>query len=153
MLKRALRKAPGDCVFWSRNKPVRSRGGLPAQIWKTPADADWPGGQIGVSLWGADISVIVAIVVFVKMEHVEQVADGRAVQRYVRIVFRGNRIRQIVAAAAGQRFQVPIALDELHDRCVIGIGMVNVAALGKGRNHDERNARSIAKKVERLHET
>ena len=56
----------------------------------------------------------------VEIEHVEQVADRGAVYRHVRIVPVRVRIRQIIAAAAGQRQEVPVALNEFIPTCVLG---------------------------------
>ena len=49
--------------------------------------------------------------------------------------------------------QSPVPLDELQDRNVIGVIVRDVAGLGVGRNHDQRNARAVAEEVERLHVT
>lgn len=67
-------------------------------------------------------SMIVAVVA-VKVEVAEQVADRRAIDRHVRICVRRDRIFQVVAAAIGNFRQVPVALDELYDRGVVGILM------------------------------
>src|SRR5262245_66497907 len=61
------------------------------------------------------------VVLRVEVEHLEQVADGRHVQRHVGVVGGDDRIRQVVAAATGQRLQAPGALDELYDRGVISV--------------------------------
>ena len=57
----------------------------------------------------------ILIVVATKVEHVEQIPDGRHVRRHVGIGAVHLRIGEIVAAAAGQRLQAPIALDKLND--------------------------------------
>ncbi len=85
------------------------------------------------------------------MEHVEQIAQRRTVKRNVRIAFRRNRVWKIVPAANRQRSQTPIPLDELQDRDMVPISVVDVAALGEVRNDDERNAWPIAKEIQRLH--
>src|SRR5262249_6426754 len=104
--------------------------------------------------YGDRLARVIAVMVFVLVElkHIEEITDGRAVERHIGIVVIDDRVRQIVAAAACQRLQMPVALDELHNRGVVGIGVVDVASLGEGRDDDERNARPITKKVERLHE-
>jgi hypothetical protein len=81
-----------------------------------------------------------------EIEHVEQIADRRAVHRQVGIVFAGHGVRQLVAAAAGKRREVPIALDEFQDRSVVVIAVHHMAAGRIGRHYDERNARSVTKK-------
>src|SRR5260370_1295948 len=62
------------------------------------------------------ILVFVPVLVLVETEHIEEIAHRGAVERYIRIVWRDNRVLQVVPAAAGQRLQMPVALDELHDR-------------------------------------
>src|ERR1700716_1344041 len=88
----------------------------------------------------------------VEVESIEQVGECRAVSRHVRIVLRRLRVGQIVAAAGRQRLELPIALDELQDRDVIAITMVDLSAGRIRRENQQRNARSIAEKVERLDE-
>src|SRR6266478_1715159 len=46
--------------------------------------------------------------------------------------------------------QVPIAFDGRKDRDVVGVGVADVPATAKGRNHNERNTRTIAEEVQRL---
>jgi hypothetical protein len=64
-----------------------------------------------------------------EIEHVEKIADRRAVHRHVGIVSIGVRVREIVAAAMGEPTDVPIALDELQDRDMVGIAVHNTPAL------------------------
>src|ERR1700736_5971692 len=45
---------------------------------------------------------------------------------------------------------MPVPLDELQDRDVIGVSVVDVATLPEGGDDDERNARAVAEEVERL---
>src|SRR6266481_2185931 len=78
------------------------------------------------------------------------IADRWAVERHIGIIVTRNWIGKIVAAAMRQRLQVPIALDELQDRDVIGVGVADVTATGERRDDDERNARPVAEEVERL---
>ncbi len=50
-----------------------------------------------------------------EVERGEEVTYGRTVSRHILIVFRRFWIRVVVAAASGQRFQLPVALDEFGD--------------------------------------
>jgi hypothetical protein len=59
-------------------------------------------------------------------------------------------IWQIVAATRRQRLQAPVALDELQDRSMVGIGVIDEAFLGERRHCDQHRARSVAEKVDRL---
>ncbi len=93
----------------------------------------------------------VMTVMMIEIEEIEQVADGRAVHRHVRIAGLGDRVREVVAAAIGDRRQVPVPLDEFDDRDVIGIVVGNVAGLRQRRNHDQRDAGAVAEVIERLH--
>jgi hypothetical protein len=88
--------------------------------------------------------------VMVELKHIEKIPDGRTIERHVRIIVVGNRVRKIVPAAIGQRLQIPIPLDELQDRDVIGVGVADMAALRKARYNDERDAGAVAEEVERL---
>ena len=65
-----------------------------------------------------------AVVRAEEVEHGHQVADRRPVARYVRA---RRRVRQVVLAVAGQRGQPPVSLDELQDRDVVGVGVVDEA--------------------------
>src|ERR1700756_2862205 len=58
-------------------------------------------------------------------EHVEQIADRRTVHRHVGIVLIGAGVWQIVAAAPGERGEVPVALDEFQDRDMVVIAVYN----------------------------
>ena len=84
-----------------------------------------------------------------KIEHIEQIADGRAVARDIGITA-DNRIREIIAASAGQRSQVPIPLDKLQDRRVVRIRVADMTACGERRDNNQWNARAIPEKVNRL---
>jgi hypothetical protein len=53
------------------------------------------------------------IVVLVEVEQAEEIAECRTVQRDIGIVVRSHRFREIVPAPIGQRFQMPVPLDEL----------------------------------------
>src|SRR5580692_13156040 len=87
----------------------------------------------------------------IKVEQIKQVADRRRILRHVRIVIIHPRIWQIVSAASADCRQVPVPLDELQNRNVVRVVVRNVARLGERRNHDQRNARPVSKKVQRLH--
>lgn len=52
-------------------------------------------------------------------EQVEQIADGGTVYWNVGVVPLRLRIGKVVAAAIGDRRQVPVALDELQNRDVV----------------------------------
>src|SRR5580692_11040209 len=56
-----------------------------------------------------------------EVEQVPQVADGRRVQRHVRIARRHDRVRVIVAATIRHGLQSPVSLDEFQDRHVIRV--------------------------------
>src|SRR5215472_15288525 len=82
-----------------------------------------------------------------EVEHVEQIADGRAVPWYIGVVSIGARVRQIVAAAAGQWLETPIPFDKLQDRDVIIVAVHHMSARRIGRHYDEWDARSVAKEI------
>jgi hypothetical protein len=91
----------------------------------------------------------------VKVEQVEQVADGRHVARDIGLVAAGvlNGIGQVVAAAVAERSaEQPVPFDELHERGMLAIDVADMAAGGEGRNGDHGNARAGAEEVHRLDE-
>jgi hypothetical protein len=91
-------------------------------------------------------------VLVAEIEHVEQVADGGHVEWHVRITYGRDRIGQIIAAALGQRLQMPVPLDELHNRRMVGVGVHHVAAARVFGHGDHGNARPVAEEVDRLEE-
>src|SRR5215470_20397714 len=93
------------------------------------------------------VLVILIALTILEIKHIHQISDGRTVLRNVRIAFIRVGIREIVAAARSQRFQVPILFDEFQNGNVIRIGVVDMTALGPRRYDDERNPWPIAKEV------
>ena len=91
------------------------------------------------------------LLLYFESKHVSQVADCRAVDRKIRRGRKSLRIRQIVAAPLGERLQPPVELDELQDRGVIRIGMIDVAVFREGRYRDHNRAGTIAEKVDWLY--
>src|SRR5262249_37027822 len=89
---------------------------------------------------------------WLKRKHLEEIANRGHVERHIGVTTRYQRIRQIVAAAGGQRRKVPVALDELQHRDVVIIRVHHPAALGIGGHHQEGNARTVAEEIERLRE-
>jgi hypothetical protein len=80
------------------------------------------------------VAISTAVAVMVETEQVEEVAEGRAVERHVRIMVINDRVREIIPAARRQWFQEPIPLDELQDRDVVGVGVADVASPSEGRH-------------------
>ena len=72
------------------------------------------------------------MVIRVEVKKVEHVVDSGAVHRHIGILRVGDRVREVVAAAIGDRLQTPIPLDELDDRDVVGVVVGNVAGLQYG---------------------
>jgi len=101
----------------------------------------------------AAVSVTIMTMSMSELEHVEQIAEGWAIERHVGIIWVRNRIREIIAAPRRQGLQVPIALDELQNRDVIRIRVVHMPALGKRRDDNQRDARTVAEEIERLNVT
>ena len=75
------------------------------------------------------IAVVIAVVVS-EVEQIKEIADGRGIERHIGIVFLDNGVREIIAAAMGKRLQIPIPLDELENRDVVGVSVADVAAPG-----------------------
>jgi len=101
----------------------------------------------------AAVSVTIMTMSMSELEHVEQIAEGWAIERHVGIIGVRNRIREIIAAPRRQGLQVPIALDEFQNRDVIGVCVVHMPALGKRRDDNQRDARTVAEEIERLNVT
>ena len=102
------------------------------------------------------VVVMIVVVVLVEVEQVEQVADRRHVARDVVVgvaVLVLLRVRQVVAAARRERgVELPVALDELHERRVLIVDVADVAAARERRDRDHRDARAGAEEVDRLDE-
>src|SRR5215469_18617733 len=120
---------------------------MPAALWARPEHLYLAFCRV----LAATLPAISAVVMTMsELEQIEQIADGRAVLRHIRIVLVRMGVREVVSAPRSQGLKVPVALDELQDRDVVGVCVADVAALGEGRNHDHRDARPIAEEVERL---
>ena len=68
----------------------------------------------------------------IEIEKVEKVADRGRILRYIGVVVKRFWVREIVAAAFGQRFQLPVTLDEFQDRNMVRIGVADMPAASKG---------------------
>ena len=68
------------------------------------------------------------LIVFVKVEQIEQVTKSGAIGWHVRVSFVLDRIGEIVAAPRRERTQSPVPFDKLQDRNVVGVRVVDVAA-------------------------
>src|SRR5262249_44224115 len=97
-----------------------------------------------------ELVVVPVLIAVAEVEEVEEIADSRGIERHIGIVVIGNRIREVVTAASGERLQIPVAFDELEDGHVVGIGVADVAAARKGRNRNQGNAWAVAEEVQRL---
>ena len=76
------------------------------------------------------IAVVIAVVVS-EVEQIEEIADGRGIEWHIRVVSLGYGVREIIAAAMGERLQIPIPLDELENRDVVGVSVADVATTGE----------------------
>jgi uncharacterized DUF497 family protein len=86
-----------------------------------------------------------------KIEEVKEVADGRAVERHVGAdEVQRERIGEVVAAALGNRRQIPVALDELENRDVIRIAMRNMSRTEIRTYHKKYDPGAVPEEIERL---
>src|SRR5580692_151436 len=103
------------------------------------------------------------LTMIVKIEQIEQVADGRHVLRDVGMVsivlvavpsiIVLNRIGQVVATAVAERcIEHPIPFNKLHERRMLAIDVADMAACRERRNGDHRNARTGPKEINWLDE-
>src|SRR5262249_30737191 len=84
-----------------------------------------------------------------KVEQVHQIADRRAIHRTI-AASRLNGVWQVVAAAARELGQAPVALDEFQDRHMVIIGVIDKTLLGVGRYDDQRDTGAVTEEVDRL---
>src|SRR5579859_7282199 len=97
--------------------------------------------------------MITIMITMIKVEQVEQIADGRHVPRNVRIVVIKARIGQIIAAACAERgMEHPVPFDELDEGRMLVIDMADVTTSRKRRNGDHRNAWTCPEEINRLDE-
>ena len=98
-----------------------------------------------------------------KVEQVEQIADGRHVARYIGLATAGtitvgvvtglDGIGQVIAAAETERgIEPPVPFDELDEGGMLVIGVADNAAGREGRNGDHRNTRARPEEIDRLDE-
>jgi hypothetical protein len=90
---------------------------------------------VGMQRFSVVAAVIITVVITVviagvvsEVEQIKEVADGRGIERHIRVAFLGDGVREIIAAAMGERLQIPIPLDELENRDVVGVSVADVAA-------------------------
>src|ERR1035438_1984536 len=135
------------------------RGGRDAD--RTAGGTPAPGTRIGFFLWNGNPRPSEAWTghpslrigyraLRVEVEGVEQIVKGRAVGRHVRVVLGRLRVGVIVATAGCQRREAPVAFDELGQRNVVGIAVIDVSTLCEGRHDDQRSAGAVAEKVQGL---
>src|ERR1700733_16016808 len=85
-----------------------------------------------------------------EIECVEQAPDGGTVRRNVRVGRGCLRVGKVVAAAASQRLQVPVPFDELNERNVVGVGVVDFASRAEWGDDQQRNAGAVAEESDGL---
>src|SRR5437879_3282176 len=130
----------------SRLRTGRAGAGT-LQSWMVPPGAvsRLRTGRAGAGLLTRLVGVVLSPV---EPEHVEEITDGRHIDRHVRVVGNRDGIWEIVAAAGGERLQAPVPLDELQHRGVISVGVRDAAPARVLRHRDEGDARPIAEEVD-----
>ena len=73
-----------------------------------------------------------ALARLVEVEHTEEIADCRHLLGHVGMAGIHLRIGKIVAAARSQLAEVPVALNELHDRGVVVVAVHDLTATREG---------------------
>src|SRR5229473_5660849 len=74
------------------------------------------------------VPIVIAIMISVEIEHIEQVSDCRHVDGNIGMVIVGARIGQIIAAALAELAEIPIPLDEFHKGRMFTINVGDVTA-------------------------
>src|SRR5262245_21763394 len=121
--------------------------GIPAMpgFHRSESRCYWFASTLALILALAIFTALPVTMVFFELEEIKEVPDCRTVLGDVRIVPPGFGVREIVAAALGERLELPVALNKFKDRNVIRVGMVDMSTGGERRNHDQGNSWSIAK--------
>ena len=90
--------------------------------------------QKGRSEVRSDLSGIIGelqAISVVEFKEAEEIVDRRAIEWNVRVLRRGDGIGEVVTAPTRDGGKVPVVLDELQDRNVIGVFVRDVAGLGE----------------------
>src|ERR1700739_3512581 len=119
---------------------------MPRQVLATPA----PRSRHGFTARCQSL-VLIPVVMLGEVEEVNQVPQRRAIERHIGVFVVNNGVGEVIAAAMREGLEVPIPLDELENRDVVGVAVADVSANGEGRNSDQRDARAIAEEVQRLY--
>jgi len=119
---------------------------MPRQVLATPA----PRSRHGFTARCQSL-VLIPVVMLGEVEEVKQVPQRRAIERHIGVFVVNNGVGEVIAAAMREGLEVPIPLDELENRDVVGVAVADVSANGEGRNSDQRDARAIAEEVQRLY--
>src|SRR6202043_3972242 len=82
-----------------------------------------------------------------KLERVKQIVQSRAVRGCVGIARGRDRVGKIVPAATGNRWQVPVSVDELDQRNVVPVAVIDVAARRIRRDDEQWNAGAVTEEV------
>ena len=78
----------------------------------------------------AVVAVVIAVMAMVEGKQVHEIADGRAIFGLVPVVVAViNRVREIVAAAIRDFREIPVLFDELQQRDMVVVGVVDVTFL------------------------
>ena len=113
-----------------------------------------PGLATRSETWGTPallfMPLVLSALALIEVEQFEQIADSRAIDWHVWVA-PSLRIGKVVAATLSQRLESPVPFDELQYGDVVRVVVSDVACFCVRRNHDERNARAVAKVVEWLH--
>jgi len=84
-------------------------------------------------------------------EQLEQVTDCGPIYRYVRFAGFRNGVGEVIPATDRNRFQLPVPLDELQNRNVVGVVVGYASTRRELGNHDHRDTRAISEEVQGLH--
>src|SRR5260370_18595589 len=98
----------------------------------------------------AYVDIALEVRLAVEIERIPQIVERRHVGRHVDIALLHLWVRKIVAAAVRERLKLPVALDELQQRDMVGVAVIDSAARRIGRVNDQRNAGAVAKVVDWL---
>lgn len=81
----------------------------------------------------AVVGVVIAVMVMVEGEQVHEITNGRAIFGLVLVVVAVvNRVREIVAAPIRNFRKIPVLFDELQQRDMVVVGVVDVTPLDEG---------------------
>ena len=79
-------------------------------------------------------AIVVVMTVVIESEQVHKAADGRPIFGHITVVVTlVDRVRQIISAPIRDLRKIPVLFDELQQRGMVVVGVIDMALLGEGQ--------------------